>query len=257
MVSSPKWSVGVITTPRDKGYYLDQTLRSLKNAGWFDIVIFAEPNSIIPENFEGHVVHRRKQYGDWTNWASGLYELLLSDFESDLFLMSEDDALYQTNTRVYLEEAVTQLGKFASLSLYTPQRYHKLHYSGFHNECHDWETLSTVSVVMTREMTISFFSSEMVQKHRFENIFSDVGDINYGCVCDPKNSIKDAVIGRWASRLNLPIYYHTPSFVQHIGHNSTIASDVVEEKNLCSAEDCAYLEKYVVRTDRSNHISLL
>lgn len=254
---NPKWAVGVITTPRNNGYYLDHTLCSLKNAGWSDIVIFAEPNSSIPEDFQGHVVHRRKQYGDWTNWATGFYELLLSNHEADLFLMSEDDALYQTDTMVRIEEAVTRLGEFASLSLYTPKKYHKPHYSGFHNECHDWETLSTVSVVMTKEMAISFFSSKMVQKHRFENILSDVGDINYGCVCDPKNSIKDAVIGRWASRLNLPIYYHTPSFVQHIGHDSTIASDAVEEKNLCAAEDHACLEKYVMRTDRSNRIPLL
>ena len=57
-MSKSKWTVGVITAPREKGYYLDQTLRSLKNAGWSDIVVFAEPGSPIPDDFEGHVVFR-------------------------------------------------------------------------------------------------------------------------------------------------------------------------------------------------------
>ena len=48
-----KWTVGVITAPREQGYYLDQTLRSLHNAGWEDVTVFAEPGSVIPENFEG------------------------------------------------------------------------------------------------------------------------------------------------------------------------------------------------------------
>ena len=202
-------------------------------------------------------IERPFQYGDWTNWATGFYELLLSYPDTDLFLMSEDDALYQPHAKQYLEKAIPKLGKFASLSLYTPQRYHKPHYSGFHNECHDWETLSTVAVVMTREMAISFFSSEVVQKHRFSNILADVGEIEYGCKCDPKNSIKDAVIGRWASRLGLPIYYHTPSLAQHIGLNSTIASNVVEQENLRASDDCKKLETYVIRTDRSKRIALL
>lgn len=251
-----KWTVGIVTSPRPLGHYINRTLSSLLEAGWDDPHVFAEPDSPIPPELKGPLTFRPHQYGDWTNWATAFYELLLSRPDTDYFLMSEDDALYKPHTKEYIEAAIPFLGEFASLSLYTPMAYHKDSFSGFHNECHDWETWSTVSVVMSREKAISFFSNEMVQRHRFDNILADQ-DVNYGCKVDPRNSIKDAVIGRWAYCSNLPIYYHTPSFVQHIGKNSTIASDLVEEKGQHCCEDHAFLEPYVFRTDRSSRIALL
>ena len=115
--SKIKWTVGVITAPRKQGYYLGQTLRSLCNAGWVNIVVFAEPDSQIPDDFSGHVVWRRKQYGDWTNWASGLYELFLSEPDTDYFFMVEDDALICQGAKQYLEHTIDLLGDFGSLSI--------------------------------------------------------------------------------------------------------------------------------------------
>lgn len=237
-----KWTVGVITCPREKGYYLDQNLRSLNNAGWEDVVVFAEPDSVIPDDFTGDVVHRRKQYGDWTNWASGLYELFLSEPDTDYFFMSEDDALVCRGAKKYLESILWQLGDFASLSIYTPSKYQQK-YRGFHNLCNGMETWSTVTVIMSHKSVWQFFSDPDVQKHRFEDIFKvqkewwiNTPHASYGrgyssLIDTVGNTVKDAVIGKWAEKTGLPVYYHTPALAEHIGYHSTLTDDLSNPDN--------------------------
>jgi hypothetical protein len=214
-----KWTVGVITSPRQQGYYLDRNVKSLTKAGFSELTVFAEPGSFVPEGVT--VVRRPKKYGDWTNWATGLYELLLSNPDADCFLMTEDDAVLCKDAKRYLEHALPSLGDFASLSLYTPSLYRNRHRC-FHNELRGHRTWSTVTVVMRRSKAISFFSDKDVQRHRFEDIFGEGAD--YWCCpkTDFKNSIKDAVIGQWAAKTNSPVYYHTPSLAEHIGEFSNL-----------------------------------
>jgi hypothetical protein len=241
-IASMKWSVGVITAPRIKGYYLDQTLNSIKDAGWDNIVVFAEPQSLIPTNFTGDVVNRRKKYGDWTNWATGLYELFLSEPDADYYFMAEDDALLCKGVKSYLEHALPSLGNFGSLSLYTSSKYYNPRRSrGFYNECRGKLTWSTVTVIMSHKSMMSFFTDKDVQNHRFTDIFQ-VQDgfwnlkASYGkgrtsitdCV---GNTVKDAVIGQWAERNGLPMYFHAPALAEHIGNYSTLTDDLSSPEN--------------------------
>jgi hypothetical protein len=225
-----KWTVGLITAPRQNASYVDQTLRSLHLAGWNDVTAFAEPNTEICADHVGRIIRRPKVYGDWTNWATGFYELLLSNPTTDYFLMAEDDALICKDAKKYLEYALPQLGEFASLSLYTPSHYRRKKRC-FHNELRSSLTWSTVTVIMSQKQAISFFSDNMVQRHRFENIF-DVQAAFWCCPkSDPKNTIKDAVIGQWAERQNLPVYYHTPSLAEHVGLESTLTDEASNRNN--------------------------
>lgn len=217
-----KWVVGVITCPR-KEDFLQRTLTSIQNAGWSheSTTIFAEPNTIVDDNFDDIVVRRMKPFGDWTNWATGLFELLLREPNADYFLMSEDDVLYNRDSKKYLEASFSCLGNFGSLSLYTPSKYQKSKFRGWHNECRGVETWSTQTVIMSKESVIKFFSFEDTLRHRFQDIFH-APEVKWGVSGDPKNSVKDAVIGNWAKKNNLPVYFHTPSLAQHIGTTSTI-----------------------------------
>lgn len=225
-----KWCVGVTTSPRENASYLGQTIESLQRAGWSKCTIFAEPGSFIP-SADLTVVYRPKVYGDWTNWATGLYELLLSNPDSDYFFMIEDDVVFATNIRKYLEYAIPKLGAFGSLSLYTPSIYHRFNYKGFHHEIHQEKTWSTVTVIMHRDSVIRFFSDPQVQNHRFFDTFGK-GQEFWCCPhTDFKNSIKDAVLGRWAYQNNLPVFYHTPSLAEHIGHVSTLNDDAASKAN--------------------------
>ena len=224
-----KWTVGIVTAPREFGYYLDQTIDSLQKAGWNELNVFAEPDSKIPDCFSGNVTYRKKQYGDWTNWAVALYELLLSEPDTDYFLMTEDDVVVNRFSKIYLEWSLPQLPYLGSASIYTPNKYNKKS-RGFHNCCVGWDTWSTVTVIMPRESVINFFSDDKVQRHRFEDIFSQE-KVAWGVDCDTKNSIKDAVIGQWAYKNRLCMYYHTPALAEHIGVHSTLSQGKATKEN--------------------------
>lgn len=189
-------------------------------------MVFAEPDS--PTQNCKNVIQRPRFFGDWANWATGLYELLLSSPDSDYFFMAEDDIIVCKGIRAYLEEQLPKLNNFATVSLYCPNKYSKK-IVGFHNECIGWLTCSTLTVIMSREGVIKLFSDPDVQRHRFEHIFPVPADeISWGVGVDPKNSVKDAVLGLWAKKNNLPMYYHSPSLVQHVGLISTLKTNSID-----------------------------
>jgi GR25 family glycosyltransferase involved in LPS biosynthesis len=232
-----KWTIGLITAPRTNDFnYLEETLNSFSKTGFELPVIFAEPNSIIPSFFKGDVIYRRKKFGDWTNWATGLYELLLSEPDSDYFLMLEDDVIFCSGIKDYLEHSIHKLEPFAYISLYTSSKYFiKDRPRMFHNECKGKNTWSTVAIIMSRSNVLELFSDLDVQKHRFFDIFhvqqgywgekSSYGKGRTSITDCVGNTIKDAVLGQWAEKMNLPVYFHSPSLAEHIGRISTLTDD--------------------------------
>lgn len=240
-----KWTVGIITAPRPQGFYLDVTISTLKRAGWSDITVFAEPGSIIPDG-DITVVHRRKTYGDWTNWATALYDLLLSEPDTDYFFILEDDAEICPGAKSYVEYALPQLEPFAFLSIYTPCKYYKPNrFRMFHNECDGICTWSTTTVIMSRNSVIKFFSDEQVQRHRFSdldlvnasNFKASFGRGRTSVTDCVGNTVKDAVLGRWAGKNGLPVYFHTPSLAEHTGYHSTLTDDFATMENLRKSKD--------------------
>lgn len=255
-----KWTVGVVTAPREKGYYLQKTLSSIKMAKFENVTVFAEPHSIVPEDYQ--VVHRPKKYGDWTNWAAGFYELLLSNPETDYFLMAEDDSIFCQDTKKYIEYAIPYLGNFGYLSLYTPSKF-QCNKKCFHNELNGVHTWSTVAIVIKKEKAISFFSDCDVQRHRFEDIFGESKQFWMCSKTEINNSVKDAVLAKWCSKYNYPVYYHTPSLAEHIGEFSTLTDQESTKNNSRMSADFVgenadltdwFKEKIIVK--RHNRYSL-
>ena len=217
-----KWTVGVVTTPRQSEYYLNDTLESIKNSGWDCINLFAEPDSKIPSNFDDNLVKRSKKYGNWTNWVCGLFELFMNNPNSDYFIMFEDDIVLCHNIKPYLEYCLPELVPFASISLYTPS-YYCVPKRCFHNECRGWNTYCTQTVVMSKKSVNKFLTNYNVIAHRTgETACPKTADITSKTWPEYKNTCKDGIIGRWAKEENLPIYYHSPSLVEHIGEDSSL-----------------------------------
>jgi hypothetical protein len=209
-------------------------LKSLKTAGW-EPVVFAEPDSPIPEDFHGPVVQRWRPFGDWTNWATGLYDLLMSEPDADYYFMAEDDSVTCEGCKDYLEWAIPQITPFATVSPHCPEKYYTTDFVGFHNECESWRTWCTLAIIMSKAGVRSFFSDPDVQRHRFEHIFPlPFDEMPWGVTVDPKNSVKDAVLGLWASKNQLPMYYHSPSLFQHTGVTSTLGPDRIIDDGLAS-----------------------
>jgi hypothetical protein len=103
---------------------------------------------------------------------------------------------------------------------------------------------------MSHHGVLNFFSDADVQKHRFFDIFKvgpkywggHNGQGSYGTgytsiIDTVGNTIKDAVIGQWAEKNDLPIFYHTPALAEHIGVHSTLTDDLSTSENSRMSKD--------------------
>jgi hypothetical protein len=206
------WTVGITAAPRNDGY-LQQTIESAAK-NFQDIHVFAEP---ILENPGGVIFHQHgEKFGDWSNFLCALFYLLTTRPKTDYFLLLEDDVTLCNNIAYYLEGLIPQVGRFAALSIYTPRRYAR--YGRYvHNECHGVQTWGGQAMVFGRHEAVRFLSSPDVLLHR------SFGETYQGR--DIANSRKDAIIGMWAEREQLPLYFHSPSLAQHTGRISSLGSE--------------------------------
>lgn len=213
MDNSPKWAVGVVTAPRAESC-IEKTLPSLRNGGWDDFVVYAEPGSVVPHD---KVVMRPEVYGDWANWYCGLSELVQTHPQADYVLMLEDDVVMCKNVRQYLDVSIPKLDDFAALSFYTPAFYNKFSTeSMFNKEYEGSRTLGTLTVIMKMATALDFIGDPEISKRRFLSKDSTMA------AQDWSNTAKDIFLGLWAKRKGLPIYYHSPSLAQHIGQKTTL-----------------------------------
>jgi hypothetical protein len=205
------WTVGITATPRSG--YLQQTIGSAAK-NFQDIHVFAEP---ILGNPGGVIFHQHgEQFGDWSNWLCGLFTLLTIRPKTDYFLMLEDDVTLCNNLAYYLEGLIPQIGRFAALSIYTPERYAR-YGRHVHNECHGVKTWGGQAILFGRHEAVRFLSSPEVLLNR------SFGKTYQGR--DISNSRRDAIIGMWAEREQLPFYFHSPSLAQHTGRISSLGSE--------------------------------
>ena len=216
-----KWSVGITTCQREHNT-VSQLLHSLHDNGWNDITVYAEPNAEVSSY---RVVRRDKNYGCWTNWICGLYDMYAMDIEADAYVMFEDDVLLCRNLRPYLERLVPALANFGALSLYTPSHQAKKTQGLFciHDEGYRGGFIwGTQAIVFSSASLPRFLASKNVMEHRR----TQTGATN-------KN--RDSAIGMWAKQNGERVFYHTPSLVQHlrgpssVGHDHHEASDFVGE----------------------------
>jgi hypothetical protein len=225
-----QWSVGIAAAPRSSDSYLKHTIESVAS-NFQDVHVFAEP---LLENPGGVILHRHgEQFGDWSNWLCGLFSLIAIRPKTDYFLMLEDDVSLCKNLEYYLEGLIPQIGKFAALSIYTPRRYARNYGRYVHNECHGIQTWGSQALVFGRHEAVRFLSSPEVLLHR------SYGDNYQGR--DISNARKDAIIGLWADRENLPLYFHSPSLVQHTGLISSLGNESHESLYVGSDFDAMQL----------------
>lgn len=206
------WAVGVTTAPRDQST-LGMSVDSLIRAGWTNPVIFTDGKVNVPERFdELRATRRIDRLGAWPNFLLGLQELLFAEPDADAYLMVQDDAVFcdGVDVRAYLEEHVLWPGLSPSIvSLYCPAPYTK--------EPDTWHALDeawvwgALAFVFPAEIARRMILDKSVHEHRWQNERNG-------------KALIDMLIGEWAARNELPIYYPVPSLVQHIGHVSTVFS---------------------------------
>lgn len=206
-----RWAVGVTTAPRRQPT-LDSTLASLARAGWESPRLFVDEAVTISTRFADlPVTLHDRRLGAWPNYYLALTELLLRHPDADALLLVQDDVLFDDrhNLRAYLEEALWP-GPPGLASLYCSRAYTQPT-CGWHEYPESW-VWGALAFVFTPEAAKRFVLDPHVLDHRWAGGTKGLTNI-------------DCVIGGWAVRHGIKVYFPTPSLVQHLGDTSTLWPD--------------------------------
>jgi hypothetical protein len=204
-----KWAVGVTTAPR-RQETLPWCLDSLARAGWSSPRLFIDSGVEVAERFSHMPVTRREPgLGAWPNYYLGLAELLMREPTADAYFMVQDDSIFydREDLGAYLEAALWPDDPVGAVSLYCPKTYTQPE-PGWHVRADLW-VYGALAFVFPRESAKRFIADLAVLEHRWSQRNEGRAQI-------------DLTVGHWAQRSELPIYYPTPSLVQHIGDTSTL-----------------------------------
>lgn len=203
------WSVGITTAPR-RLPTIDDCLDSVINAGWQSVRIFSDGDvPLADRHAEIPITRREPQIGAWPNFYLSLAEQLMREPEADAYLMIQDDALFfnHRGLRDYLEGMMWTAEGAQVASLFCPQKYTQPT-NGWCQFEGSW-VWGAQAFVFSRPAAQSFLADKEVVRHRWNAEYQGLCGI-------------DVLIGKWAQRSEIPIYFPTPSLVQHIGHVSAI-----------------------------------
>jgi hypothetical protein len=204
-----RWAVGVTTAPRRQST-LEWCLDSLVRSGWEEPRLFVDSAVTIAKRYAGLPVSlRESKLGAWPNYYLSLVELLMREPEADAFLLVQDDVvLYDRyNLRVYLERYLWPSVPVGAVSLFCSSAYTQPQ-SGWHRLGEPW-VWGALAFLFPRESAKRFIADPVVLEHRWCHHNRGLANI-------------DTVIGEWANRHGLPIYFPTPSLAQHVGDSSTL-----------------------------------
>lgn len=199
------WAAGMLTAPRAVPT-LAATVQNLRQAGFADLWLFAEPGTEIPAAC-AHlpIVRHAERQGPLRNFYLALQTLLEQQHEADCYAIFEDDISAAHGLRRWCDEQLWP-GGHGIVSLYTSRVYC--------DERPGWQTLNlgryrtfgSLALVLRRDMLEGFLADEQVRRS-----------------FDRSELSGDAVLGEWAQRQGLGIAYHSPSLVQHEGVITSLA----------------------------------
>ncbi len=203
-----EWAVGITTAPR-RLPTLEFCLAALLRAGWTDPRLFVDLATDLPARF-GAVARsvRETAIGAWPNYYLALAELMLRQPGADAYMILQDDALLMQHPglRAHLERVLWPGDRPGIVSLYCARPYTQAS-PGWYALPMQW-VWGALAFIFPAEVARRFLADPEVVGHR-RNGPSGLTGI-------------DSLVGRFAYRNDLPIYFPTPSLVQHIGHVSAL-----------------------------------
>ena len=203
------WAVGVTTAPR-RVSTLNECLAGLARAGWPTPRLFVDGNVPIPQEFaQLPQTVRQPRIGAWPSYYLALAELLMRHPQADAYLLVQDDALVcdDAELRVYLEDVLWPRKRPGIASLFCSRAYTRPK-AGWYEFDGPW-LWGALAFVFCREAAQRFLADREVVEHRWTRRRNPLADIDWR-------------IGQWAWRSDIPVYYPTPSLVQHIGDVSSL-----------------------------------
>lgn len=214
-----RWASAMLTAPRLVST-IQKSYDSLGQAGFDDLLIFAEPGSLLPANARSdRIVLRENRLGNIRNFYDALCTLWTRQPEADAYVVFQDDVIAAEGLRVWCE---TQLWPqdCGVVSLFTP-RIHTTSEAGwsvlspgFHRVC------GAQGLVFRRDLLEQFLSDPRVLK-----------EVERRQHCD------DAVVAAWLGRNGLGLAYHSPSLLQHLAVPSSLFVGETDRRNFGIAVD--------------------
>jgi hypothetical protein len=204
-----RWALGVTTAPR-LAPTLGECLASLASAGWDRPRLFVDGAATVPSAFAGLPrTDRNPQLGAWPSYYLALAELLMREPQADAYLIVQDDALFAADleVRAYLERVLWPGKTPWTVSLFCPRPYTQ-EQPGWYPFRGVW-VWGAQAFVFSREAAQTFLADLEVVRHRWTRVRHPLADIDWR-------------IGQWAAQRRRPIYYPTPSLVQHVGEVSSL-----------------------------------
>jgi hypothetical protein len=204
-----EWAVGITTAPR-RLPTLEFCLAALLGAGWDEPRLFVdEATAPLPARF-GAVARsvRETRIGAWPNYYLALAELTLCQPTADAYMILQDDALLiqHPGLRGYLEQVLWPGDRPGIVSLYCARPYTQAS-PGWYALPMQW-IWGALAFIFPAELARRFLADPEVVRHRGRGPSGLAGI--------------DILVGRFAYRNDLPVYFPTPSLVQHIGHVSAL-----------------------------------
>jgi hypothetical protein len=199
-----------VTTANRRIPTLAQCVERVVHAGWLSPRLFVDGYTPIPEQCQHlPVTIRDAAVGAWPNYYLSLVELVMRNPIADAYLLIQDDAVMcrDSTLRAYLESALWPNGRPGIASLYCSSAYTGSR-PGWYRQRRVWRW-GALAFVFSRRAAHRFLRNRYVISHR--RLPEPNGCANI-----------DGVVGRWSNRWRVPLYYPTPSLVQHIGEASTL-----------------------------------
>lgn len=116
--SDKDWAVVVTTAPRSNPT-IEQSVQSIKTAGW-NPVVFAEPDSVHLPNVR--YVANEVRLGAWFNWLQSV-KWALKNTIAQYIMTVQDDSLFHPDSRSFVESVMWPSHRMGFLSLYTASHY--------------------------------------------------------------------------------------------------------------------------------------
>jgi len=203
------WAVGVTTAPRAAAT-LSECVSSMQAAGWERPRLFVDGAVELPEALTAFPrSHRDPQIGAWPNYYLALAELLLRDPTADAYMLVQDDSLFcaDSGMKQYLEHTFWPGRRPGIASLFCSRAYTQPR-AGWSEFRGVWRWCA-LAFVFSRGAAQRFLADLDVVGHRWSRRRNGMADISWR-------------VGRWAADARVPVYFPTPSLVQHIGEVSSL-----------------------------------
>ena len=212
---------GIITAPGRINPTLDDTVKSLKAAGFKQPLVYTDNN----------------YSGCWVNWITAISDLVSID--ADAIMICEDDVCFSTGLREYLEVSLwpEDPNKIALCSAFCPKLY-SIKRTGWHIENRGWSLCMAQSWIIpkqTLELIYNQFKNVPEETERIPRVTPK--NVKYHTKSIRDRLLTDSRIGQWASHNKLNVWYHTPSLAQHTAIDNSLIGNSFSMPSLRKAKD--------------------